>query len=96
MMITKIEFILFYSIFLMFVIQISSMAGATIIKNAPPPPTIPPEPTVLDYIVYPIKNIGYFFKLMTVSTDFLLLGSVLFTPFLITLIWIIIELVRGV
>lgn len=72
------------------------MAGASVIKNAPPPPTIPPEPTILDYIVYPIQNIGYFFVLMTVSTDFLMFGSLILTPFIIALVWIILELVRGV
>ncbi|MEO0090851.1 MAG: hypothetical protein ABIK75_07105 [candidate division WOR-3 bacterium] len=94
-MITKLEFILFYSLFLSFIIQISSMAGATIVKNAPPPPTIPPEPTIIDYIVYPFLNLGYFFRLMSVSTDFLLLGALLFTPFLIALIYTILEFVRG-
>lgn len=94
-MITKLEFILFYSLFLSFVVQLSAMAGATIIKNAPPPPTIPPQPTIVDYIVWPILNAGYFFKLMSVSSDFLLFGSLILTPFLIALIFLIIELVRG-
>lgn len=95
-MITKLEFILFYSLFLGFVVQLSSMAGAAIIKNAPPPPTIPPEPTVLDYIVYPILNLGYFFRLMGVSTDFMLFGTLVLTPLIVGLIYLIIELVRGV
>lgn len=94
-MVTKLEFILFYSLFLGFVVQMSALAGANIVKDAPPPPTIPPEPTIIDYIVYPIKNIGYFFRLMAVSSDFLLFGALLLSPFLVGLIWTIIELVRG-
>jgi hypothetical protein len=95
-MITKLEFILFYALFLFFITQISAMAGASILKNAPPPPTIPPEPTIVDYIVYPIQNIGYFFRLMLVSSDFALFGTLILVPFLIALVWIILELVRGV
>jgi hypothetical protein len=95
-MITKLEFVLFYSLFMFFIITISSMAGATIVKNAPPPPTIPSEPTLIDYLIWWVNNIGYFFKLMSVSSDYLLFGALILTPFLITLIYLIIEVVRGV
>jgi len=92
----KLDFILFYSMFLFFIVQIGSMAGINIVKNAPAPPSLPPKPTVLDYLVYPFQNIGYFFSLMRVSSDYLLFGSLILVPYIITLIWIIIELVRGV
>jgi hypothetical protein len=72
------------------------MAGVSIVKNAPSPPTIPPQPTIIDYIVYPISNIGYFFSLMAVSSDYLIFGTLVISPFIIGLIWTILELVRGV
>jgi hypothetical protein len=43
-----------------------------------------------------VQNIGYFFRLMSVSSDYLLFGALILTPFLITLIYLIIEVVRGV
>ena len=95
-MITKLEFLLFYSLFMFFIVTIGGMAGATIVKNAPPPPTIPSEPTLLDYLVWWVSNIGYFFKLMTVSSDYLLFGSLILAPFLVALIYIIVEVVRGI
>jgi hypothetical protein len=95
-MLTKLQFIYFYALFLFFVIQIGSMAGYTIVKNAPPAPTIPPEPTILDYITYPIANIGYFFKLMMTSSDYFLFGALILTPFIVAMLWVILEFVRGI
>jgi len=95
-MMTKLQFIYFYTVFLMFVIQISAMAGTTIVSNAPPPPTIPPQPTALDYITWPFLNIGYFFQLMLVSSTYFIFGTLILTPILIALIFIILEWARGV
>lgn len=95
-MITKLEFIIFYSIFLFFTIQISSMAGAYILSGVSSP-TAPTKPSgIIDSIGWVVSNIGYFFKMMTVSTEFALFGAVVLTPFLIALIWIVIEVIRGV
>ena len=92
----KIDFILFYSMFLFFIVQIGSMAGINIVENAPSPPSLPPQPTAFDYLIYPFQNIGYFFDLMRVSTNYCLFGSLILVPYIITLIWIIIEFVRGI
>lgn len=94
-MITKLEFMIFLSTFLFFIIPISNMMGTNLIKNAPTPPTIPPEPTVWNYITYPFENLGYFFRIMSISTEFQILGLIT-SVFIIALIWCIIELVRGV
>lgn len=107
-MVTKIQFILTYSIFLFFIIQISGMAGETIVSGIDPP-DIPKEPTspdrggfwgfwdsIVGIIRYIYGNIAYFFKMMGASTTFGLFGAVILTPFVITLIFVIIELIRGI
>jgi hypothetical protein len=94
--ISKVEFILYYSIFLFTVIQLTAMAGSNVIINAPTPPTIPPEPTAWDLAIYPIANIGYFFTLMIVNSTFTLFGIMILTPFTIAMIWAVLELLRGV
>jgi len=94
---TSIDIILFYSFFLFFVIELSAMAGTTIVKGVSPP-TVPPLPTWatgFTGLFYVVNNISYFFTLMTVSTPYKILGIVIFTPFTIILIWIIIRLIRG-
>lgn len=92
---TKLQFIYFYAVFLFFVVEIGALMGVSIVKDAPSPPTIPPQPTVWDYLTWPIANIGYFFQLMLVSSDFFLFGALVLTPFIIGLIWIAIETMRG-
>jgi hypothetical protein len=94
--ITKLEFILYYTIVLFFIMQITSMAGASLVSgvNAPTPPD--PPHGALDTIGWVVGNIGYFFQLMGTSTTFTLFGTLILTPFLIVLIWIVIEIIRGV
>jgi hypothetical protein len=107
-MVTKLQFLLFYTIFLFFITQISAMAGESIVSGIPPP-NVPSQPSgsygggivgFFDSIGYLIRyiftNIGYFFTLMRASTTFALFGAVILTPFVIVLIWIILELIRGV
>jgi hypothetical protein len=108
MMVTKIQFIMGYSLFLFFLMQISAMAGESIVSGieAPSVPTSPTTPTqggfwgfwdgLVNIIGYIFSNIGYFFKLMGASTTFGIFGAVVLTPFVITLVWIILELIRGV
>jgi len=88
-MLTKLEFILFYSFFLFFVMQISAMAGTSIVSGIAPPKA----PTGIGDAV--LSNFGYFFKMMTVSTTFGIFGTLILTPLVIGLIWIIIETIRG-
>lgn len=104
---TRLQFILGYSIFLFFVMQLSAMAGQTIISGITPPsvPSAPNTPGktgfwgfwdgLIDVVAYIFGNIGYFFKLMGASTTFGMFGTVILTPFVIGLIWIIIEVIRG-
>jgi hypothetical protein len=43
-----------------------------------------------------LSNIGVFFQLMQVSSTYAMLGTVLFTPLLISMIWLVLSLLRGV
>jgi len=90
---SKYTILLGYTTFLFFVIQISAMAGATLIKNAPSPPAAPSTPGALELLSFILNNIVFFFNLMAISTDFLIFGAVVLTPFIIFLLWIIIELI---
>jgi NADH:ubiquinone oxidoreductase subunit 6 (subunit J) len=87
--ITGLQFILFYSIFLFFFMQISSMAGQDIIKGVSPPN---PPTGIADAL---FTNFSYFFKLMSISSSFAILGAIILTPFIIGLIFVILQLARG-
>lgn len=89
-MLTKLEFILFYSFFLFFLMQISAMAGTSIVSGI----ENPRAPTGIGDAL--ITNFGYFFKLMRVSTGFAIFGTLILTPMLIGLIWVIIEAVTRI
>jgi hypothetical protein len=92
--ITSLQFILFYSLFLFLVIQITGLMGENVISGVNPP-SLPQQPTFLNYLAYPFENIGFFFKLMGASSSFAILGTIILTPFAIGIIWIILQLVRG-
>jgi len=96
MAITKVEFFVFYTMFLFAIIQITAMMGSDIITNAPTVPTIPAVPTAWDYLSYPFENIAYFFTLAALRSSFAIFGAIIITPFAIGVIWAVIELVRGI
>lgn len=82
-------------VFLGFVATVGSMAGQTIIKNIPNPPEAPGSPPpfdifhIGDWITYIWNNIKYFVLLMSISTEFTILG-IITGAIIITLLWIII------
>lgn len=86
-------FIWRYTIFIFTLIQVSALIGGSLIGNAPPAPTIPSSPGILDLLGWVVGNVGYFLVLMTVSTDFAILGAVVFAPGIITLAYILMELI---
>lgn len=100
------QFVLSVSIFTFFMVQIGSLAGQTIIKNAPPVPIMPSAigaPSGLEWawfifnlLVFVFSNIIYFFQLMSISSDFALFGVVVLTPLGITMLWIIIKTIINI
>jgi len=51
--------------------------------------------TGLSALLCAFSNLGYFFSLMSVSSGYAVLGSILFAPLLIGLIWIVLQMIRG-
>jgi hypothetical protein len=90
------EFLLAYTTFLFFIIQVSAMAGTSIIQNAPPSPTFPTDvPSIIGIPAFVIGNIVYFFKLMLLSSTFGLIGIVLLAPFTLVMLLIMAELLEA-
>ncbi len=93
----KIQFILFYTTFFFFIAQVTGMAGQSLISGVTTSITPPPAPTsILDTIGYVVNNIGFFFSLMTISTTYMLFGILIVSPFIITMLWILLEMIRGI
>jgi hypothetical protein len=95
-MITKEQILLAYSIFLFTVVQLSAMAGSTLVGNVPG--ITPPSPpgSLLDIfgvISWIGGNILFFFDMMKVSTSYTAFGAIIITPFVILLIYIVIDLI---
>jgi hypothetical protein len=95
-MITKEQILLAYSIFLFTVIQLSAMAGSTLVGNVPgvkppsPPGALWDVPGVISWIG---GNIVFFFDLMQVNSSYTAFGAIVITPFMILLIYIVIDLI---
>jgi hypothetical protein len=94
---TKEQILLAYTIFLFAVIQLSALAGTTLVGNVPGEVTPPSPPgSLLDIfgVLGWIKdNILFFFDLMRVSTSYRVFGTLIIAPFVILLIYIIIDLI---
>lgn len=85
-----------YLIFIFTVVFLTSLGAPSIVENAPDAPTMPTtSPTILDYLVFVFDNIAYFFTLMFISSTYAVLGTVLFLPFGILILWDILHLIRG-
>ena len=95
---TKVFFIIGITMFFLFIVQISAMWGTTILNNtnnlsftAPAPPS-----NILDALGYIVANFGIFFTIMSVSSGFLIFGSVIVIAYVIGMFWAVLELIRGV
>jgi len=89
------KFIFSYAVFLFFISQIVALGSPFIADIDLEPPSIPEQPTVWDYVSYPISNIGFFFNLMLASPTVGFIGAVVFTPAIIVLIYGLLKLLRG-
>jgi hypothetical protein len=95
-MITKEQILLAYTIFLFTVIQLSALAGTTLVGNVPGVTVPSPPGSLLDIfgvIRWVGANIVFFFDLMKVSTSYTAFGLIVITPFIILLIYIVIDLI---
>lgn len=77
----------------MFVIQISGMAGQSILSESPAFANVPTDAgTVLN----PLVNLNFWIGLLTISTEYQILFTLILLPFIVGLVWIFIETVRGI
>jgi len=99
-------FILSYAVFLSFIFTVLALPDSPFVDDAISgsgldsfdPPSCVLSGTFLDVfgIVFcGLGYIGFFFTLMSISSTYALLGSLLLTPLVITLGWIIAEWLRG-
>jgi len=97
-MVSKLQFIFTTTVFFLFIIQMSAILGVDIISSQIPSSITPPSApnSIIDIFGYIVSNFGIFFQLMTVSSTFLIFGSVILTAYVISMIWVILELVRGI
>jgi hypothetical protein len=93
MIASKVEFVLFYTVFILFVIQLSGMAGQTIFADSPQFANVPTDELS---ILNPLTNFGFWVSILTLSTEYQLLFSLLVLPLIVGLVWVFVEMVRGV
>ena len=95
-MLTKEQILFVYVVFLFTVIQLSALAGTTLVGNVPTV-TPPSPPGSLWDIFGAIRWIGanmlFFFDLMKVNTTYTAFGLIIIVPFVVLLIYIVLDLV---
>ena len=94
---SKVTFIVGITIFFLFIVQVTGIWGVSFLQNADINFTPPPAPTsILDALAFVVGNFAVFFTIMSVSSTFLIIGSVIFLGYTIGMLWAILELIRGV
>ena len=92
------QFLLGYTMLIFIITQISPsvfLSTAFGSEIVPPVCEIGGWDAVIDAIVCGLGNIGFFFSLASISTEFALIETILITPLIVTLVWIIIKMIRG-
>lgn len=94
-MVTRIGYVVFTTLFLFFVIQVSALVGASIIAgfDAVPVSVNTGNLTILTFPLFILENFFIFISLMSVSSEFLLLGTILIPAFVIGFLWAVIEII---
>lgn len=59
-------------------------------------PVLPLQPTALDWLGFIAGQFGTFFALMSASSSFAILGAIIFTPAMVCIIYIIIQIVLDI
>lgn len=92
MVVNRMQFLLFYSIFLVFVVYITGLAAFDILE-APGIGDLPlPTGNILLDWTLPFV---FFIAFLSVSSEFLIIFTLILTPFIIGLALLIAEMIRG-
>jgi len=89
----KLKFIYSYSVFFMFVIYMSGIAGVTIFSGTE---AIQHPPTSGLDLLNPFVSIPYFFSFLLISTEYQILFVCLIIPFVIGMVYLVLEWARGI
>lgn len=93
---TKMDFVMFYSVFLLFITYISGLAGFTFISmDTSLQENIPTDQSSFS-ILNPFSVLFYFLAFLSVSSEFVGLYIIVLLPMIITAIWMFAEWLRGV
>lgn len=96
-MVTKLGFIFASTLFFLFVVQVGGMIGQNVLTGFDTDFTAPSAPTGIDTVLFGfISNFGVFISLMSVSSEFFLFGSVVIGAYVIAMLYIAIEVIRGI
>jgi hypothetical protein len=98
------KFILTYTMFIFLIAQLSPLmiiggegittpSGEDIVV---PTCDIEGWDAIIDAIVCVFGNLAFFFSLATVSSEFAFFQTIILAPMIVTLIWIILKMIRGV
>jgi len=97
---TSLEFLVGYTTFFLFSTYLFGLIGQTVFSSVATPSVACEIDAgwlaVFQMIACAGSNFIYFFTLMTISTEYQLLGTVLITPFLVGVLWVIVSWMRGV
>lgn len=103
------KFIYTYSVFLFFILFIISMGATEVfagnIEGLEAPTIVPPDPTgdpIWDFITgavntgaFLINNIAFFFTLMFIDVGVAWVGTLIFSPAIVLLVYGLLKLIRG-
>jgi len=94
----ELRFIFAYSVLIFFIVEIIALGYEGFGGNIGDlqTPTIPTEPNILDLIGFVLGNLGFFFSLMAIDTGILWLGIILFSPAIVTFIYILVKLIISI
>lgn len=92
-MTTKLQFILFYTIFVLFTIELGAIAGVDIFQSSPDFASVPTDSATL---LNPLTAFGFWIGLLSISAEYQIVYTVIFLPLVIGLAWTFVEMARGI
>lgn len=97
---SHLKFLVAYMVFFLFISQMVVWGATDIftqefVEITPPSCEIDGWDAVVDAVGCVFDNMGIFFSLMTISSEYTLLGTLLLTPLILGLVFVILSLIRG-
>jgi len=91
---TKIQFLGTYIIFLIFIVYMGGLLGSAVVTTG----EMGDVAVALENLnpLNPLDAFSFFYVLMTVNTGFAILGTLIFTPLVIVVFYIVLEYLRGI